>query len=88
MSDFLFHKVSEKEKEDIRKEAKEIMDNFSVKLGKIQKSVKEPFIEREDFEREENLILSSKSEDFRKRMFENAPEKNQDFIIAEKKSWK
>ena len=35
MSDLLFHKVSEKEREDIKKEAKRIMDSFSRKLEKV-----------------------------------------------------
>lgn len=107
MSDFLFHKVSEKEKEEIKKEAKRIMDNFSKKLSKIDKKIPEPLIERDDFEREEYPTAPQQSpghpsqrnakfktqpdkeekEDFRKRFFENAPNKNKDFIIAEKKKW-
>lgn len=86
MKDFLFHKVSEEEKEEIRKEAKSIMDDFSLKLGKIKRDIKEPFIEREDFERTEGEG-SNPDDDFRKRFFENAPNKNSDFILAEKKGW-
>ena len=84
--DFLFHKVSEKEKEDIKKQAKSIMEKFSEKLSKIDKKIPEPLIERKEFEREEKQGNESDS-DFRERMFENAPEKNKDFIIAEKKKW-
>ena len=51
MSDFLFHKVSEKEKEFIKKQAKEIMDKFSEKLGRIEKKTGDSFVERENFER-------------------------------------
>ena len=47
MSDFLWHAVSEKEKEDIKKQAKLIMDNFSKKLERINKKTEEPIIERE-----------------------------------------
>ncbi|MFC1682324.1 hypothetical protein ACFL0X_01775 [Nanoarchaeota archaeon] len=96
MSDFLFHEVSEKEREQIKKQAKQIMDDFSSKLSKIGK-VKEPLIERD-------LCMRDESEgtqcDFsREIMFENAPNtlypkghekgtsKNKDFIIAEKKKW-
>ena len=39
--DFLFHKVSEKEKEEIKKQAKSIMDKFSEKLSKIDKKIPE-----------------------------------------------
>ncbi len=86
MSDFLFHKVSEKEKESIKKQAKEIMDKFSEKLGRIEKKTGDSFVERENFEREEGAGESCDG-DFRKRMFENAPNKNEDFILGEKKSW-
>ncbi len=83
--DFLWHKVSEKEKEEIKKQAKQIMDSFSSKLSKIDKKMKEPFIEREEGEREEG---ERKDSDFsREIMFENAPNTSKDFIIAEKKKW-
>jgi Asp-tRNA(Asn)/Glu-tRNA(Gln) amidotransferase C subunit len=83
--DFLWRKVSEKEKEDIKKQAKSIMDSFSKKLSKIDKKISEPLIEREKGEREE---CEKCKEDFsREIMFENAPEKNKDFIIGEKKGW-
>ena len=86
MSDFLFHKVSESEKESIKKEAKKVMDDFSKKLSSIREKIPEPSVEREEFEREEGEGKSG-DEDFRKRFFENAPNKNSDFIIGEKKSW-
>ena len=86
MSDFLFHNVSEKEKESIKKQAKEIMDKFSKKLERINNKTGDSFVEREDFEREEREGKKGNL-DFRKRMFENAPNKNDDFILGEKKSW-
>lgn len=83
--DFLWHKVSEKEKEEIKKQAKSIIDSFSLKLSKIDKKMEEPLIEREEGEREEG---ERKDSDFsREIMFENAPNKNKDFVIAEKKKW-
>ena len=85
--DFLFHTLSEKEKEDIRKEAKRILDSFSEKLSKVKVSEEEPLIKRKSSEREEKEGVDAE-EGFRERMFENAPEKNKDFIIAEKKEWK
>jgi len=107
MTSFLWHEVSEKEKEEIRKEAKRIMDNFSKKLGKVghrsvyTKEVRVPlrglkalngmgkseetFIERENCEREENNKGSLNLD--REIMFENAPNKNKDFIVGEKKGW-
>jgi len=86
MSDFLWHKVSEKEKESIKEQAKSIMDSFSKKLSSIKAGAEEPIIEREECERIEG---EGRGLDMDKKiMFENAPKKNKDFIIAEKKSWK
>ena len=51
--DFLWHKVSEKEKEEIKNQAKAIMDSFSKKLERINKKTEEPIIEREKGERQE-----------------------------------
>lgn len=91
MADFLFHKVSEKEKEDIKKQAKEIMDRFSSKLSSLGKNLKEHEVERAQCEREEQEEIeekeSSQNSGFRKAMFENAPNKSDDFIIAEKAGW-
>ena len=84
--DFLFHKVSEHEKEEIKKQAKNIMEKFSKKLAKVDKKILEPLIERDEFEREEKEGLETGS-DFRERLFENAPNKNKDFVIAEKRKW-
>ena len=84
MVDFLFHKVSEKEKEEIKKQAKGIMDDFSKKLSKV-KGVNEALIERGDWEREETDGVSLELD--REIMFENAPNKNKDFIMGEKGGW-
>lgn len=99
--DFLFHKVSEKDKEEIKKQAKEIMDKFSEKLSNVSEKTFDPLIDRKEFEREERIENSQSStknvgrevkgkeanSDFRERMFANAPRKNKDFILAEKKKW-
>ncbi|MDD5700178.1 MAG: hypothetical protein PHH00_03230 [Candidatus Nanoarchaeia archaeon] len=84
--DFLFHEVSEKEKEEIRKQAKSIIDDFSKKLSHIDKAMKKPIIERKEYERKEGEGKDCDN-DFRKIMFENAPDKNDDFIFGEKKKW-
>ena len=81
--DFLWHEVSEKEKEEIKKQAKCIINNFSKKLSKVGK-IQEPVVEREKGEREEGMRCN---EIDREIMFENAPAKNKDFIIAEKGEW-
>ena len=84
-NNFLWHKVSEKEKEEIKKQAKSIMESFSKRLSKVKVSKEEPVIIREECERPEGEGVSLDMD--RKIMFENAPKKNKDFIIAEKKSW-
>lgn len=84
MTDFLFHKVSEKERDDIRKQAKSIMNSFSKKLEKVGKKMSEVLIERKEGEREEGR---KPNEIDREIMFENAPNKNKDFIVGESKRW-
>ena len=85
--DFLFHKVSEKEKEEIKKQAKAIMDDFSKQLSRIDKKIEEPLIERKHFERQEGKVKVDESFS-REIMFKNAEHKNKDFIVVEKGEWK
>lgn len=100
--DFLFHKISEKEKEKIKKQVDSVLESFSKKLSEIKGDIEENLIERENFEREEDKNLQQvpntssnptgsckgkPTELSKEIMFDNAPEKNKDFIIAEKKSW-
>ena len=84
--DFLWHEVSEKEKAEIKKQAKEIIDSFSKKLSKIDREMPEPLIERDRGEREEGEGRCDEGFS-REIMFENAPQKNKYFIIAEGKEW-
>lgn len=84
MSEFLWRELSEKEKAEIERQAKEIMESFSNKIGKVADSIDEASVERGFMERsegEEALVID------REIMFSNAKEKNEDFIIAEKKKW-
>jgi Asp-tRNA(Asn)/Glu-tRNA(Gln) amidotransferase C subunit len=85
--DFLFHNLSEKEKEEIRKQVDGIISSFSKKLSEIGKKDNESednFTERENSERSEGGEQLKMSREI---MLENAPDKNSDFIIAEKKKW-
>ncbi len=82
--DFLWHKVSEKEKDEIKEQAKEIMDNFSKRLNEVKSEIKDSGSEVKDFEREEGKVSQ---EIDKKIMFNNASNKNKDFIIAEKNLW-
>ena len=73
------------DKEKIRKQAKQIMDNFIKALDKAE-DIKESFgSERKDSTRAK--IEKHKDPDFRKRMFMNAPKKRDDFLVMEKKNW-
>ncbi len=85
--DFLWHKVSEKDRESIKKQAKKIMKDFSKKLSKVGKiSDVEGMIKRKHSDRDESDKRKSLKLD-REIMFSNAPKSNKNFIIAEKKKW-
>ena len=86
--DFLWKKVSDKEREEIRKEAERIMSNFSKKLDSVQENVgefSESLMLKGNFERSEGLGAPAEIDG--KIMFENAPKKNDDSIIAERGEW-
>jgi len=73
------------DKEKIRKEAKKIIDNFAAALEKVKVKKKPLNAELGGFREEgEGKICDAH---FRKTMFDNAPEKDGDCIIAEKKKW-
>jgi len=72
------------DREQIRKQAKEILDKFSRALEKV--SVEETRVEREEDRREEKEGEEGNS-DFRKIMFENAPKRKGEFLEAEKGGW-
>ena len=86
-NDFLFHKISEKERETIRKQAKKIMDDFSNELLKVKMKIDDSPVEISDGQTEESFCKNSCSEIDRKIMFENAPNKSGDFVIAESGKW-
>ena len=86
MEDFLFHNLSEDKKNQIKQQAKAILQSFSEKISKVKVPDDEPAIERKNYEREEGNGKSCDNS-FRKIMFDNAPSKSDQFIIAEKKKW-
>ena len=73
------------DREKIKKQAKNIMDNFIKALDKAEGVKKEFGSERKDSMRAK--IKKHKDPDFRKRMFKNAPKKRDDFLVMEKKNW-
>jgi hypothetical protein len=93
------------DKTKIEKQAKEILDKFAKALEKVElvspsKDKETIFVDRDEFEREENSISSEAKtsenfkdaakadNNFKKRILDNALDKDDDFIIAEKGSWK
>ena len=81
----LWHKVTDEEKEEIRKNAKRVLDEFAHKLEKIK-------VEEELLENGYGLRLEGQpwktQEDFREIMFDNSPNVEDDSIVAEKGGWK
>ena len=83
----------EQNREEIRNEAREILEKFAKTLDRV-KGLKIKDTNGKDFSGElSGVRVEGKGEicgedgDFRKRMFENAPKKNGDCIVAEKASW-
>lgn len=71
--------------EEIRKQAKRIMDDFAKALDRAGVKEKTVFVERKEDRREAKEEKCD--EEFRKIMLENAPETKDDFIVAERGEW-
>ena len=86
--------LSDVEKAIVMKESKKTMDNFLNELSdRGNDSSSLGLVERDEFEREELIIdksinLLRGDDTFRKIIFRNARKKNDNFIIAETKSWR
>ncbi len=84
MTGYVWHQVSEEEKQEIRKNAKNLLDNFSKKLDQIKTS--ELKKDSGELRAEGNGLEANK--EFREFMMDNAPMVEDGLIIAEKGSWK
>ncbi|MBW2995070.1 Asp-tRNA(Asn) amidotransferase GatCAB subunit C [Candidatus Woesearchaeota archaeon] len=74
------------DREQIKKQAKKIMDEFVSALEKAEQ-VKEEFgVRRKDVTRVPGKD-KYKGSDFKEKVLKNAPKTEDDFIIAEKKKW-
>lgn len=73
-------------KSKIEKEAKEILDSFAKALEKVKTKDEDFYVERDLSEREEGF--GDSCEGFKSKLLGNAPDKNDDFIVAEKGAWK
>ena len=85
LGQFTWHKVSEEEKEEIKRDAKKLLDDFSKKLEKIK--TKEGHFSKDSGMRIEGSGWKT-NEDFKDTMFDNAPLVEDDLILAEKGGWK
>ena len=88
----LWRKVDEKERVEILRQAKTIMDNFSNALASVEKQTKETLVEQGDGYREEAEEKSGENSgesesDFRELFFKNVPKKEKDCVVAEKGEW-
>jgi hypothetical protein len=81
----LWHEVSEEEKEKIRKESKNLLNEFASKLSKIK--TKEFHFENGLGSREDGKGWTT-DPDFRDLTLLNAPFVEDNFIVAEKGGWK
>ncbi|MDP1728926.1 MAG: hypothetical protein Q8L27_01845 [archaeon] len=79
--------MDEKQVKRLEEETEKLLDKFSLALSNV-KSIEDNNVERDEDRRKElsggGLACDSS---FRKIILENAPQKNDDFIIAEKKTW-
>jgi hypothetical protein len=89
------------DREMIEKQAKEILDKFAKALEKVEKNSEiESYVDRNEFERKEKIGSDSKESedsknvsfgvnpDFKKRILDNSPSHDDDFIIGETGGWK
>jgi hypothetical protein len=77
--------MDEKRKAEIRKEAKKILDEFGKAIEKVDVAKKDLKKEVGGFRKEGKGKKADAA--FRQRMFENAPAKEGDYVLAEKKNW-
>jgi len=77
--------MDEKKREEISKQAKVILSKFAKSLEKVKFKEKVGKEKLGGFREEQEPM--EPNEDFRKRIFDNAPNKDDDCIIAEKKIW-
>ena len=82
---FTYHKVTEKEKAQIQKDSKKLLNKFASKLSKIK--TPEGHFQNESGTREEGSGWQTDPE-FKNTMLANAPFTDKDSIIAEKGTWK
>lgn len=81
---YTWHPVTEQEKEEIRKDAKKLLDDFSIKLNKI-KTIE---LKNDSGELRDEGKGWETNEEFRELIMENAPFVDKGLIVAEVGKWK
>jgi len=81
----LWHEVTQEEKNQIKQEAKSLLNEFATKLQKIK--AKEGHFENNSGTREEGSGWKTDKE-FLSTTLSNAPFVEENFIVAEKGAWK
>lgn len=84
-NNFTYHKVTEKEKEKIKRDSKKLLNEFASKLDKIK--APEGHFENGTGARDEGEGWNT-DEEFKSTMLSNAPFVEDDAIVAEKGAWK
>ena len=84
-SNSLWHKVTEKEKQQIQRDSKKLLNEFASKLSKIK--APEKHFENETGTRDEGNGCNTDHE-FSSITLSNDPFVDKDSIVAEKGSWK
>ena len=76
-----------KEVKQLEEETKKLLDKFSKALASVKTEGKEEWNVEREADRRKEKEGEECDDNFRKILFENAPQHDDDFIIAEKKSW-
>jgi len=77
--------MDEKQVKKLEEETKKLLDKFSKSLSSVKYS-EESNVERDEDRRKEGEGKACDAT-FRKIMLENAPQHDDEFIVAEKKTW-
>jgi len=75
------------DKNQIRRQAKQILDKFANALAKVKSPSEDFYVYRKEFERKEGEGEKCGS-GFKKMFLKNAPEHDDNFIIAERGGWR
>jgi len=79
--------MEQKDVKKLEEETKKLLDKFSKALASVKSEGNEEWNVVRDSDRRKDGEGKACDDTFREIMFENAPQKDKSFIIAEKKTW-